>query len=169
MAIRIKSLENISNTKTQYNTLYRDLYLDLVFSKTLTNGVIYPNPIIGADIKQSQDVAAIENSLQNLFSTLPGQRFLFPEYGMNLEYYLFQPITETTASLIGNTILNKVAIYEPRVNILNINVIAQPDDNQYTITITMEIPVLNISSVQSSFVFNVKSQSFVVIQQQNNL
>ena len=166
MAIHIKTLDNIAATKTKMMSIYRDLYLDITYSKLVSKNINFPNPIRGGDIKISEDVAAIENSLQNLFSTRPGQRILYPEYGMNLDYYLFQPISQQAGEMIGNSILNEVSKYEPRVTIISINVIAQPDNNQYIITIYMNIPVLNLVNIQSSFIFNVKNQSFTIIQTQ---
>jgi len=166
MAIRIKTLDDIATTQTKMPSIYRDLYLDITYSKLISNNIGYPNAIRGGDIKISEDVAAIENSLQNLFSTRPGQRILFPTYGMNLDYYLFQPISQIAGEAIGNSILSNVSKYEPRVTIKGINVVAQPDNNQYIITIYMDIPVLNLTNVQSSFVFNVKNQSFTIIQSQ---
>jgi len=166
MAIRIKTLEDISNTKTQMGSIYRDLYLDITYSKIVSSNINYPKNIYGGDIKISEDVAAIENSLQNLFSTRPGQRILYPEYGMNLDYYLFQPISQQAGEAIGNSILSVVSTYEPRIKIKAINVVAQPDENQYIIAIYMDIPILSLTNIQSSFVFNVKKQSFTIIQSQ---
>ena len=165
MAIRIKTLEKIAADKTLNDSVYRDLTLDIALSKIhSSNSLIFPLPINGSDIKISKDLAAISNSLQNLFSTLPCQRVLFPDYGLNLLQYLFQPIDEQTAGSIGNAILTNFQKWEPRVTVRQVNVEADPDNNQYNINIIVDIPVLNLKSYRSSFAFNVKNEAITVIQ-----
>jgi len=161
MAIHIKSLENIADQNTQVGSIYRDLFLDLQITQTKKPGFI--NPLPGKDLKTSVDLAAIGNSLSNLFSTMPGQRFLFPEYGTNLTRYLFDPITDKTAKAIGNSILTSITQWEPRVSVLNINITALPDDNAYNIDLLLEIPVLNLQSAQTSFLFDIKAQTIELI------
>ena len=169
MAIRIKSLEKIAADKSLNDSIYRDLTLDIGLKRiNNSNVLIYPTPVLGADIQISEDLAAIVNSLQNLFTTSKGQRVLFPEYGLNLRAYIFQPIVERTAALIGRTILEGIEKWETRVVVKRVNVIAEPDDNQYTIDIIIDIPVLNLKSVRTPFVFNMKSDSFTVVQENTN-
>ena len=79
MAIKIKSLETIANTYTEQQFIYSDLALDLAIDQKVTPGY-KPGTVPKNDIKASKDYNAIRNSLTNLFNTLPGQRFLFPDY-----------------------------------------------------------------------------------------
>ena len=78
MAIRLKSLETAAKQFTEQRYLYKDLTLDINQSDLEVPG--YTLPIPKEDLKASFDLGAIRNSLQNLFNTLPGQRFLFPNY-----------------------------------------------------------------------------------------
>lgn len=94
------------------------------------------------ELEFSYDEDAIKNSLINIFGTVPGQRFLIPEFGCNLAAFLFQPITDLQGEIIGRTIYRAIEIWEPRVSIDGILVVGKPDQNQYDITIEVSIPRL---------------------------
>ena len=164
MAIKIKNLEQIASEYTSKQYVYKDLSLDLTTTKIPAPGFKLPTP--GGDIKASFDVSAIGNSLVNLFNTLPGQRFLFPKYGLDFRQFLFSPITVGTGELIGRKIYDGIKIYEPRVNPLRVKVEADEDNNQYNITVILEIPVLNIST-ETDFILDVKKQHFIQVPTKN--
>jgi phage baseplate assembly protein W len=110
--------------------LYADLHLD------------FKNPI-KRDVSVDYDLAAINNSIVNLFNTMPGQNLLNPDYGLNLLQYLFEPASDVIAQLIGDRIFKGIKVYEPRVTISGINVEVNIDEQMYTVTLSMVIPSLN--------------------------
>jgi len=110
--------------------LYSDLHLD------------FTNPIDN-DVKADYDMSAIKNSVVTLFNTLPGQNLLNPEYGLNLLQYLFEPASSTIARIIGAKIVKDVSLYEPRIRVQNVNVQVNPDEQMYTITLSISVPSLN--------------------------
>ena len=81
------------------------------------------------------DLEAIKNSVRNIFSTRKGQKLLTPEFGSSLEQYLFEPITEIYARAIGDDILTSLEKYEPRIEVLKVFVLPNPDQNQYNISV----------------------------------
>jgi len=160
MAIRLKTLERVAKNFTEKSYLYKDLSLDLSLTKLESPGLNLPLP--GTDIKASFDLGAIRNSLQNLFNTKPGQRFLFPEYGLDLQKYLFNAITEANGNVLGNLIFSTINFNEPRVSVKNLQVILEPDNNQYLINILIDILSLNIETTIET-VFDIKQQSFLIL------
>lgn len=164
MAIRLKNLERIAKNYTEQTYLYKDLTLDLTQTALAAPGFRIPVP--GADIKASFDMQAIANSLQNLFNTSPGQRFLFPEYGLNLNRFLFSSITEANGNVIGSKITAAVSTWEPRVLIKDILIVPEPDKNQYTINIILDIPSLNTRTTYNA-ILNVQKQTFIVLPPSN--
>jgi phage baseplate assembly protein W len=102
----------------------------------------FDNPV-KRDIRTDVDEAAISNSIINLFNTLPGQNLLNPEYGLNLIQYVFAPATDTTARLIGKTIMDNLTIFEPRVNVQGINIVVKPDEQTFIVTLSIVIPALD--------------------------
>lgn len=160
MAIKLKKLEQVAKNFTAQQYLYKDLSLDMTQTKIESPGFKLAVP--GSDIKADFDLNAIKNSLQNLFNTKPGQRFLFPDYGLDLAQFLFQPITQINGNIIGNKIFTTINKYEPRVNTRQVNVALDPDNNQYIINIIVDIPLLNIqTTIESNF--DLRRQSFIIL------
>jgi phage baseplate assembly protein W len=160
MAIKIKNLEQLSNDYTIKKYVYKDLSLDIGLTKIESPGFNLPIP--GADIKASFDISAIANSLTNLFNTLPGQRFLFPEYGLDLYQFLFEPITDFNAEILGRRILDGIKKFESRVNPLQIKVKPNPDENTYYVTAVLKIPILN-TTTETMFLLDTKRQTFLFL------
>lgn len=158
MAIRIKDLEALADQYTIDRFVYKDLALDLSRTKIEAPGLQIPTP--GTDIKASFDLEAIGNSLTNLFNTAPGQRFLFPEYGLDLRRFLFSPINTGNARAIGTAIFNAIKKFETRVTPTQVNVVAVPDENTYEISILIQLPVLK-QQTEIKFIFDIRRESFI--------
>ncbi len=165
MAIKISNLQQISDQYAISNFIYSDLHLDITRkSKFLAE---LNSSIERVDIRLDYDESAIKNSLRNLFNTRPGQRILFPEYGLDLNTILFEPITDSNARLLGEKIVNVIAIYEPRVRVKSCNVDTFPDDQKYEVNLVIEFPVFNtIETINTTL--DTKMQSFVFIGSQRN-
>jgi len=127
-SLTFTGLQKIQVTSKEYT--YSDLHLD------------FANPI-SKDLAVDYDVAAVKNSLINLFNTVPGQNLLNPEYGLNLVQYLFEPIGETNGRIIGNAIVDGITTYEPRVIIRTIDVETDEEEQTYYITLNILVPLLN--------------------------
>lgn len=108
----------------------------------------------GRDVRISPDEKAIKNSLVNLFNTRPGQRILIPDYGTNLLGMLFESVSEAKGQILGNHILQAIERWEPRVQVIKIKVIANPDEHQYTLILALHIPTLNKPSKLEGVISN---------------
>lgn len=160
MAIRITPLQQVSNIIESQRYVYKDLALDI--QKDFQYNIVTEQKIDKNDILVSYDQQAIANSIRNLFTTTPGQRFLFPLYGLDLRRFLFEPINETTARTIGETITRAITNFEPRVIIQACNVNGYPDSNQYEIQLVLELPVFQTSYTINS-VLDIKTEKFTFI------
>jgi len=144
--------------------LYKDISLDIKTEvNVLPRGLFREENV--TDIVSSKDEGAIINSLRNIFNTVPGQKLLSPEFGLDLRRYLFDPLTTDIAQNIGDTILQGLQRYEPRIIVNRVDVFADFDENQYIITLYITIPTLNISEAQyrgvlntEGFIFNTNEQ-----------
>ena len=147
-------LNSLSERPTRSNKgyTYSDLHLDFApifydppYGSYTQHDELLKNPEI-VDIVADYDLGAIKNSFLNLFLTIPGQKILNPFFGLNLVQYLFEPCDEDMANLIGNEIVNGISTFEPRVSLIKVTVVAQPDYQQYSITITFKVPTLSTTS-----------------------
>ncbi len=88
------------------------------------------------DINNMTDIDAINNSLENIFRTIPGSRRMLPTFASSIHHLLFEQIDNSTASSIGHIILDGIENWEDRIAIENINVYPDEENNKYIITIT---------------------------------
>ena len=132
----------LSKEPTKYSSTYTDLHLDLAIENNAGNGL---NSQQSSDILVDNDVQAIKNSLYNIFSTLPGQKLLTPSFGASLMQYLFEPVDNIRAKIIGNNILKAISTFEPRINVVNIQVTPQPDQYLYYIVMIYQLVGLNFT------------------------
>lgn len=114
--------ENYVKPKEKYS------YTDLDFAFT-----IHP---ITKDLVISTNSNAIRKSLRNLIMCSHYERLFHPEIGSNIRNMLFEPMTPLTANFLEAEIYNTITNYEPRVNLVSIEIDPQYDYNAYEVTIT---------------------------------
>ena len=144
MAIKLSNLKLQEKSINDNNTekiFYTDLHLDLTMQFINKNQLFkqYDKKDLLLDI----NLEAIKNSIVNIFNTIPGSKILNPEFGLNLNQYLFEPLNEETAKNIGEAIYSTLVLYEPRINVTNINVSIDYENLQYLIDLYFTLP--NIS------------------------
>jgi phage baseplate assembly protein W len=127
------------------NYLYADLHLD--FQENFNNSNFLFQHSEEKDLKIDYDVDAIKNSLNNLFTTTPGEKILNPEFGMELRKYLFEPATIEVAERIRSDIYIQVGKFEPRVKINNVQITVFEDVGEFDIVVYFSIPSINIHNV----------------------
>lgn len=100
---------------------------------------------IRKDIMPLRDDAAIKNSIRNLILTNFFERPFQPLVGADLLGILFEPATVFTRNVIKDKVTKVVNRYEPRVEILNIEITDMRDSNAYMISISYRIKEFNIT------------------------
>ena len=103
------------------------------------------------DIIAIKNETAIARSVRNLVLTLPGERFFNQNLGSNVTNSLFENINSISASVIKSEIENTIQNYEPRVNLMNVNVSPDYDNNNFNVTIEYEIVGIDVLPQQLSF------------------
>ena len=92
-----------------------------------------------ADVTKKFDEEAIKSSVKNLISTRPFERPFHPEIGSQVYALLFEPLTDTTVPVLVSTIRNTIEIFEPRVDLIEVDVRDNPDLNELTVTLKFKI------------------------------
>lgn len=143
--INLSQLTNSQVSTSGYK--YADLNLDIDSENTRTD---YLNASYSDnDLKAQYDLGAIKNSIRNIFITFPGQKLLNPTFGLNLMQFLFLPISEVTANLIGQRIVNGIVQNDSRIVVKKVKVEAVTDENRYNITLIITVPFINTYTVFS--------------------
>lgn len=130
--------------------LYTDLKLDLRQSTSTTadrhsiqSSIISRNK----DLECIYDTNCIEHSLKTLFQTPRGSRVLVPTYGTDLYKYIGKAITDVTCTSIKATLEYDINTWEPRVEILSLNVTQSPDESQVNIELYVNIPEIKTAKL----------------------
>jgi len=82
------------------------------------------NPIINSEgnISTVTNEKSVKQSLYMIINVARGSRIFLPDYGCRIKGFLFEPFDETTAKQLGIEIEETLKNYEPRVEIVNVNV-----------------------------------------------
>ena len=91
------------------------------------------------------DELDIAQSLQILLSTRPGERVMLPQYGCNLDVFLFEPVTTTLTAYVKELIQTAILYFEPRIN-LDLIDISTNEVNDGVILIVLEYTILATNS-----------------------
>ena len=96
------------------------------------------NPLNG-DLIAIKNVNAITRSIRNIVLTTPGEKFFDPDFGSNVTKLLFENVDDITASQIQEEIEFSISNYEPRVKLIDVQVIADNDNASFDTIITYEV------------------------------
>ncbi|MGR9099219.1 MAG: GPW/gp25 family protein [Gammaproteobacteria bacterium] len=78
-------------------------------------------------IAKASDAQRIEESIYVILGTSPGERVMQPEFGCGIQDLVFAPNNAATLGLVANRVQKSLVRYEPRINLLNVNVETAPD------------------------------------------
>lgn len=147
MSIKIKSLAApvLDDKSLERGYLYKDIAFDLEPSVSRNSQLNRTENL--KDIQALYDLESVKNSIVTCFLTSPGQKLLNPTFGIDLRRFLFEPIDDFTSDIIADDISVKLPRMEPRITVKNVIVEANEDENQYNISLQIDVPSLDIYGV----------------------
>ncbi len=98
-----------------------------------------------ATVCMSSDETNIKQCLWVLFSTTIGERIMLATYGSNLKMKVFDSLTTTLANDIRSSILKAILNWEPRIDVLSIDVTQQSPLNG-SLSISLDFMVRQTNS-----------------------
>jgi uncharacterized protein len=98
-------------------------------------------------VEMVSELVDIKQSLDILLSTSLGERVMVPDYGCNLDDYMFESLNNSLIGLIKHHVENAILFYEPRIIAEKVDV-TQADsmnliEGRFTITVEYRIPETN--------------------------
>ncbi len=102
------------------------------------NTAFAPHPVSG-DLARVTDIEAIKRSVRSLILTDKYERLLDPKIGSNVRAMLFEPMDGTTAAALQSYITEAIRNYEPRANLMQVQVIPDLDKQTYTVNIVFGV------------------------------
>jgi phage baseplate assembly protein W len=85
----------------------------------------------------STTIEAVKNNIRNLLQTYEGERLYQPNLGIGLRKFTFEQLTEESTYSIQNTILDKLKVWLPFVEIRDIKI--KQEDNTLRLSIVFNI------------------------------
>lgn len=108
-----------------------DVYSD--FHKDMTQSPI------NFDLARKVDEEAVKESIRNLILTDRGERLFQPDIGSDIRKMLFENMNSATVEVIKNLVRTTIRNYEPRANLIGVDVLTTIDSLQVDIIITFNI------------------------------
>jgi phage baseplate assembly protein W len=108
------------------------------------------NPL-NYDLIAIKNETSIARSIRNLVLTQPGERFFNQNIGSRVNQSLFENIDDISASILKDEIENTIKNYEPRVDLINIEINPNYDNNEFNVTIKYYIVGVDVLPQQLSF------------------
>ena len=153
------SVDKADNAALNQGYLYKDLFLDIV------NRVSYNKQLNRTtelrDVQGLYDIGAIKNSIVNIMLTSPGQKILSPRFGIDLRRHLFEPVSEFTSFEIRSDIKDRLPALEPRISLERIGVKANIDNQEYRISLQINVPSLDITGLSLKSILNSSGYTIV--------
>jgi len=112
---------------TKKQELYSDFFMNLD-----------ENPV-SQDLARKTNEEAVKASIKNLLLTDKGERPYQPNLGCNIRQMLFDNMTPDTIILMKEVIKDTLEAYEPRADIIGVDVISSVDDNQVNIAVVFKV------------------------------
>jgi len=96
------------------------------------------NPL-NSDLIALKNATAISRSLRNIVLTTPGEKFFNERFGSRVSESLFENVDSITANIIEGEIRTSINNYERRVRLIQVKADADPDNNNFDVTIKYQI------------------------------
>ena len=109
------------------------------------------NPL-NDDLIGLKNESAIARSIKNLVFMQKGEKFFDPDFGSELSASLFENIDDVTAITMRDDIDYMIKTYEPRVDLINVDIIPNYDNNQMDAVIVYSIKGSDTPPQQLEFV-----------------
>lgn len=92
-----------------------------------------------ADIVKNTDEEAVKGAIRNLIQTKNFDRPFHPEIGCGIHNLLFENFTPLTIQLARRAVEDILRAYEPRAEILDVQVTSPQDSNDLQITVVFRL------------------------------
>jgi phage baseplate assembly protein W len=106
---------------------YRDIDMDFI-----------ANPVTG-DVAAVADTNSVKRGISNILMTENRERLFNPELGSGIKNLLFEPMTDLTIERLEGEITSAISAWEDRAELLEIGIVAEPDNNRYRVAVVFRI------------------------------
>lgn len=107
-------------------------------------GWSFPPSFRDGAVALTSDEDDIRASLQVLFNTAPGERFLQPDYGIDMQSVMFEPMSTTLRTFLIDRIKTAILVHEPRIRVVGLQIdTPEPNDGAMQVLLEYEVRATN--------------------------
>lgn len=121
---------------------------DVIYSDFLLNFDKHP---LSGGLARISNEDSVKQSIRNLVLTEIFERPYQPKLGSKLYSLLFEPMDNITVNLIRNTVEDTIRLFEPRANLIAVDVYPIAERNEYNVNITFSL-VNTIGEIQMDLI-----------------
>ncbi len=104
----------------------------------LGRGWKFPVSIKNGKIAFSEGEESIKESIRIILETIEGERVMRPDFGCGINRLVFEPNNTSTAALIAFHIEEALMKWEPRIEVLDVNVTLDANNEKNELRINIE-------------------------------
>jgi phage baseplate assembly protein W len=104
----------------------------------------FPVALDGAgEIRVARYEEDIRQAILLILETNPGERVMRPDFGAGLKTLVFEPLNTTTMALCQHKVEEALVLWEPRIEVIDVLVTADPPNTRLDISIDYQIRSTN--------------------------
>jgi hypothetical protein len=113
--------------RTRQETLYTDFHKDLALIPGRN------------DLARRVNENSVREAIKNVVLTDRGERLFQPTLGSDIRATLFENVTPATIILLKDSVSDALRAFEPRCNLLDVEVIGDIDSNSLTVNVVFNV------------------------------
>lgn len=95
-------------------------------------------------ISMSEYETDIKEAIWIILGTAKGERVMRPDFGCGIHDFVFSPLNTATLSLVENTVREGLTLWEPRIELIKLEVIPEESDQgKLLVSIDYQVRVTN--------------------------
>jgi phage baseplate assembly protein W len=107
-------------------------------------GWAFPPAAASGDLATAAYETDIQQAIQIILGTAPGERVMRPDFGAGLKTLIFEPMNTTTAALAQFNVQQALVQWEPRIDQVTVTVTPQPSTGSLQIEILYRVRATNV-------------------------
>ena len=107
----------------------------------LGSGVAFPIELDRDDLKHARDEESIRQSIKIILGTAKGERVMRPDFGCGIYDLVFEMTTASTAGKISQAVREALLKFEPRIDVIDIQVTPKSDEEGEKLYISIDYQV----------------------------
>lgn len=102
----------------------------------------YNPPFLGGAqnvMSRQEDDRLIKNDILQLLLTVPGERVMRPDYGVNLRNFVFEQMVDRDLSQLKQEVIRAITEFEPRVDVEQVTINRLDEQNKIEIRVVVNL------------------------------